>query len=817
MKISIVRCTSCGANINFQDDRSILRCDFCGSSNVLENALAFSRIEEELAKTVSTIRKNLMIFVQKNSVNEILRTTQNLLDLIPKDFIGKYFFAYAKEQLREPLFMQEFLTSDLMFVDEEFNIIFDHICLQSDFRNKLLIENYLKKHKPHFIKHYNECYQKRIIEDENYSNVPRDVFICFSSFQRSIAENLVHEIEKNGYTCWISLRNLKPNDNENYWTNIEKAIQNSKLVLVISSLESMRSKDVQRELEFVMKYGKKRFEYKVDKEPRTILFKYVFDGIKWVEGIKDLSNLSDVINRIFLELNHSIINQPESVQSGDNEESGNNKVLNLYTGNKSKFSKQIVILSSVFASLIVFFIIYNLTGVRDIGRADNVNEMLTFDSSDFTLRGLAIESHPFGVPYVDPGIDLISNLDGYNVIVSGIVDVQNVGSYRIDYLLSPTNQLLTSRNVNIIDTISPSITLVGGDILIIDPDKTFEEPGYIVSDNTGIEPVVTVIGQYDPNIKGEQIIRYVVSDSSGNIVEVVRKLFLSGTEYSMVAFIDFDGTPIETISGLIETEIPFIVPEKVGFDFVGWMNNAGDLVDLNDSNKFTYQRTLYRAMWEPNFEYFITELFDYSEISVTEVYPYLEALLIDYPLTSNTIGYPDGYNEIGNLFSIISYDPFWDSNFSSISDFNLLSTISSLVPNYPISGRKPLNYLLQVVDTLNVEVHYDFETTRVDGSELRMDYRNTILFSSIYLDTPISEIEYFNLEGRQGNYVRGYHSILDNFPEWFLEESDGYYIFDYISHSVFIIKAYDSDPEYMIGNLRSGYDQTIPAVVYRKK
>lgn len=97
-----------------------------------------------------------------------------------------------------------------------------------------------------YLKSYQKIFVKRKEKEEHYDDIPRDVFICHRSTDVEYAEEIVRILERDGNQCWISTRNLRPNDSENYWDNIEKAIKNCEVFLVASSEEAMLSNDVKK-------------------------------------------------------------------------------------------------------------------------------------------------------------------------------------------------------------------------------------------------------------------------------------------------------------------------------------------------------------------------------------------------------------------------------------------------------------------------------------------------------------------------------------------------------------------------------------------
>jgi hypothetical protein len=256
----------------------------------------------DVTEDIKKLRANLTTFVQQNSIDEILRVSQKLLDWIPQDFVARYFFAYSKQQQNQPRFMYEFYQSPPTYTDDEITFVLAHINQHSDLRDKRRVLDFLSIHHEDGLSAYFKIHKEREDRENHYANVPRDVFVCFSSYNVGIAEKVVKELETDGNTCWISTRNLRPNDSENYWKNIENAIQNSTIVLVLGSEDSMRSKDVHQEIDFARKHQKKIIEFKIDEAQHNTLFKHVFNGIKWVKGTLDVNqNYTVLLERIYEE------------------------------------------------------------------------------------------------------------------------------------------------------------------------------------------------------------------------------------------------------------------------------------------------------------------------------------------------------------------------------------------------------------------------------------------------------------------------------------------------------------------------------------
>ena len=293
MKLETAKCTVCGASLKLSQDKAISECSYCKSQIIVSNALDFAKVKLDRSEDIKKFRENLAKFVKNNSLDEILRVSGLIKDIILDDNLASYYFAYAKQLMGSPKFLYQFYESKHLLTKDELDEIVDHIIEHSDLRDKSRVTSFLEEHASNKLSDYLEAYDARVIEEDNYSDIPRDIFICFSSENKAIAKKVYETLEADGYSTWISLKNLRPNNKENYWDDIKKAINSCSIFLVISSGQAMVSKDVIKEIEIAKKENKKLIEYKIDDTKHTSFFKYIFDGVKWVEGYtsKGLDNL----------------------------------------------------------------------------------------------------------------------------------------------------------------------------------------------------------------------------------------------------------------------------------------------------------------------------------------------------------------------------------------------------------------------------------------------------------------------------------------------------------------------------------------------
>lgn len=246
-------CTICGSPLHdLKEGDHIVTCAYCKNQVILEQAIAFGKVEIDHTKAIRSLRELLLRAIQLNDVKSMILHAQKILEIIPKDYRAFYYYAYAENSLGNHAYLKAFLTlqENLEGTKDEYIEIINHLSEQGDLRDKVLIETYIRnlnlEEKDLYLKSYQKIFVKRKEKEEHYDDIPRDVFICHRSTDVEYAEEIVRILERDGNQCWISTRNLRPNDSENYWDNIEKAIKNCEVFLVASSEEAMLSNDVKK-------------------------------------------------------------------------------------------------------------------------------------------------------------------------------------------------------------------------------------------------------------------------------------------------------------------------------------------------------------------------------------------------------------------------------------------------------------------------------------------------------------------------------------------------------------------------------------------
>jgi len=301
MELELVRCTTCGSSVSMDVDLKTGICDSCGNSFIQKHAAAFALLDEFQAKQINKLRLNMDRAVRLNDLDNISFYAKEILQLLPNDYLSLYMESYCASKGSSPIGLYGFYKNlDEVVTKEQLSDVVEHIISYGELRDRKLIEQYINHYLPEYLLRYKKEYERNLKIEDHYSSIPRDVFICHRSLDENIALKVVQHLELDGNTCWISSRNLRPNDNENYWANIEEAIELSSVFIVISSADAMVSKDVQKEMKIAKGMDKPILEIKIDHSKHTTYFKHYFDGYKWINAVDSFdSSLYEITSRVF--------------------------------------------------------------------------------------------------------------------------------------------------------------------------------------------------------------------------------------------------------------------------------------------------------------------------------------------------------------------------------------------------------------------------------------------------------------------------------------------------------------------------------------
>ena len=173
--------------------------------------------------------------------------------------------------------------------------------------------------------------------------------------------------------------------------------------------------------------------------------------------------------------------------------------------NKNK-KKKIIIVSSIILGIFILFGFLSL---------------LVFPK--IKLNGKSVVTLELNEKYKEDGAtakEFISKDISKSIVITGSVDTSKVGTYKIVYKVRRFKLIFTKvREVKVVDSKEPAITLKGKTKLILCPGSKFKEPGLKATDNYDGD----LTDKVKTEVKDNEVL-YTVVDSSGNKATATRKL-----------------------------------------------------------------------------------------------------------------------------------------------------------------------------------------------------------------------------------------------------------------------------------------------------
>ena len=178
-----------------------------------------------------------------------------------------------------------------------------------------------------------------------------------------------------------------------------------------------------------------------------------------------------------------------------------------------------------------------------------------YSSPELKLLGKKEINLSLNEKYIDPGYKIVPNNKKYKVVIDNNIDENKTGSYEVKYSLQVKNKIINKvRKVNVIDNISPEITLKGSDNIKLYESSDYEEPGFIAFDNYDGDITKNVIVQNDIKEEiGDYKITYIVEDSSGNKTMVTRNVKILDKKKNIgTIYLTFDDGPSNNTSKILD-------------------------------------------------------------------------------------------------------------------------------------------------------------------------------------------------------------------------------------------------------------------------
>ncbi len=305
----INKCQRCGGKL-IKVDFSF-RCEFCDAVYEEEKALD---MQDEINKALDNIKQEKVAnlrqrlweathekYLSKEKITSIAREIRNYL---PDDILAN-FYEIANSENDEDL--NNFLNNldvkeDVYIID----IILDYMLITLNLTNLLplnnLIENTYKDTDLKIYDKYMTLLSNKATEIESgiYElNTERNVFIAYSSKDMKYVEELVKKLDENNITSFVAMRNLRhgAGAKENYEKNLEKAIDNCQIFLLISSKNSrnINCDAFSKEIPYVIKRDKLNAPAEYKNNYSKMPPKYKKPRIQLIVGEKPTDNVADKI------------------------------------------------------------------------------------------------------------------------------------------------------------------------------------------------------------------------------------------------------------------------------------------------------------------------------------------------------------------------------------------------------------------------------------------------------------------------------------------------------------------------------------------
>ncbi len=262
--LSAMTCIKCGDEVEFNGFG--YRCRGCGKEyqpNIVEGLLSDiqNMLNAQKQEQVANFRRQLWQEVTRDYISnrEVERLCNGIMAHLPEDFYANFYLSTCS---RHKTAVTEFLSG--MDVEEHIDDVSDIL----DYLIKALrvewilpvgnlIELAYKSYDVSMYNKYRTRFEKECANlDEGLfePGLARDVFICYSSKDMPVVEELCDKLEEEGVVCFVAARNLRHGSGavENYENAIRTAIDNCSLIVFVSSSNSRSIRcDALKELRYI--------------------------------------------------------------------------------------------------------------------------------------------------------------------------------------------------------------------------------------------------------------------------------------------------------------------------------------------------------------------------------------------------------------------------------------------------------------------------------------------------------------------------------------------------------------------------------------
>src|SRR5262249_14132566 len=113
--------------------------------------------------------------------------------------------------------------------------------------------------------------------------MPRDVFVSYSTHDKTTADAVCATLEANGLRCWIAPRDIVPG--MNWGEAIIDAINTSRVMVLVFSSNANTSQQIRREVEQAVNQGLIIVPLRIEKVTPTKSLAYFIGPVHWLDAL----------------------------------------------------------------------------------------------------------------------------------------------------------------------------------------------------------------------------------------------------------------------------------------------------------------------------------------------------------------------------------------------------------------------------------------------------------------------------------------------------------------------------------------------------
>ncbi len=212
------------------------------------------------------------------------------------------------------------------------------------------------------------------------------------------------------------------------------------------------------------------------------------------------------------------------------------------------------------------------------------------DQNSLRLKGSRTVTLNLLEEYIEDGVLYKDQDVTKEVTIDSNVDLEKVGNYQIvyTYQTSKGHKMKIVRRIIVKDLTLPTITLIGGNEIMVVKGEAFNDPGYEAKDNLDgdLHDQVKVSGSVDTSKEGDYELVYSVSDKSGNKAKKTRKVTVTTKNPLTMSVEEF------SLEGMFTDTI--LPSKKASSDYMDKIIYTGDSIVLYyDINKLVPSKRLW--------------------------------------------------------------------------------------------------------------------------------------------------------------------------------------------------------------------------------